>query len=142
MTEVLGQDTSAYALESYVGAQGDEFTGHVWRDTGVMLQKYLEGFGLVMVTQNGHWEQRPDLTTPIKGDFVHKDAPSKIVIPYQAIRRAYVEVAAGIYHRKNTKNGVAQFATAESVAPVRIAGDPLAVARAMLGPYLTTGGFA
>lgn len=56
------------------------------------------------------------------------------------IDRAILEVAAELYHRKNTKNAVAQFASPDG-SPVRIARDPMVAAYPILR-QLVGGGFA
>lgn len=66
----------------------------------------------------------------------------QVVIPPSVLDRAYLEVAAELFHRKSTRNGVAQFATADTMAPIRINRDPLSPARPILAPYLLRGGFA
>lgn len=57
-----------------------------------------------------------------------------------ALDRAYLEVGAELFHRKSTKNAVAQFAAPDGT-PVRIARDPLVAAYPLLRPFLG-GGFA
>lgn len=54
--------------------------------------------------------------------------------------RAELEVGAELYHRKNTKNAVAQFASPDG-SPVRIARDPMVAAYPLLR-QLVGGGFA
>lgn len=64
-------------------------------------------------------------------------SPCQLAIVFRAV----VEVGAELYHRKNTKNAVAQFATPDGGALVRIARDPMAAAYPLLR-QLTGGGFA
>lgn len=61
-------------------------------------------------------------------------------VPEEIIGRATLEVGAELFHRKNTKNGLSQFATADGQA-VRIARDPMVAAYPLLNRYLP-GGFA
>lgn len=61
-------------------------------------------------------------------------------IPIEVVARAVLEVAAELFHRKNTKNAVAQFASPDG-APVRIARDPMVAAYPLLRPWVG-GGFA
>lgn len=63
-------------------------------------------------------------------------------IPEPVMNRAVLETGAELYHRKAARNGVSQFATADSVSPMRIARDPLVAARPLLAPFLARGGFA
>lgn len=63
-------------------------------------------------------------------------------LPEEIEYRAIIEVGAELYHRKNAKNAVTQFATADTIAPVRIARDPMIAARPLLAPWAKEGGFA
>ena len=63
-------------------------------------------------------------------------------LPEEIEFRAIIEVGAELYHRKNAKNAVTQFATADTIAPVRIARDPMIAARPLLAPWSKEGGFA
>lgn len=62
------------------------------------------------------------------------------VVPADVQDRATLEVGAELFHRKSTKNGVAQFATPDG-NPVRVARDPMVAAYPLLGRYVG-GGFA
>lgn len=63
------------------------------------------------------------------------------VVPVDTYRRAVLEVASELYHRRNAPAGVlAQYADV-AAAPVRMARDPLAPAYPLLAPFLP-GGFA
>lgn len=61
-------------------------------------------------------------------------------VPASILDRAGLEVAADLYYRRRTRNGVAEF-DGMDMAPVRISRDPMAAAAAILAPYLG-GGFA
>jgi len=61
-------------------------------------------------------------------------------VPAEVLQRATLEVGAELFHRRATKNGVAQFATPDA-APVRIARDPMVAAYPLLAPFVG-GGFA
>lgn len=75
-------------------------------------------------------------------DWLGSERMDRLTSPQLAIVfRAIVEVGAELYHRKNTKNAVAQFATPDGGTPVRIARDPMAAAYPLLR-QLTGGGFA
>lgn len=65
---------------------------------------------------------------------------SRSKVPTHVLQRAYLEVGAELFHRKATKNGVAQFALPDA-EPIRIARDPMVAAYPLLRPYLP-GGFA
>ena len=62
------------------------------------------------------------------------------VIPAGVKRRACLEVASELYHRRNAPNGVAQFAALDG-APVRVARDPMLGAYPILNRFVP-GGFA
>lgn len=57
-----------------------------------------------------------------------------IDVPVEIINQAVTEVAAELFNRKNAKNGVMQFASADGAA-VRIARDPMVAARPILQPF-------
>ena len=61
-------------------------------------------------------------------------------IPADARGRAILEVGAELYHRKNTKNGISQFASTDGSA-IRVARDPLIPAYPIWRPFIP-GGFA
>lgn len=56
-------------------------------------------------------------------------------LPDDVYDRAVIEVAADLYHRRQTRLGVAGFAD-NDLNPIRITRDPLAAARGFLAPYL------
>lgn len=62
------------------------------------------------------------------------------VVPPVILSRATLEVGAELFHRRATKNGVAQFATPDA-SPIRIARDPMIAAYPILDRYVG-GGFA
>lgn len=57
-------------------------------------------------------------------------------IPGEVRRRAVIEVAADLFYRRQTRNGISSFADTD-LNPYRITRDPLAAARDLLRPYLT-----
>lgn len=59
-------------------------------------------------------------------------------VPEVVRDRAILEVGAELFHRRSTKNGVAQFATGDG-QPVRVARDPMVAARPILAPYVGLG---
>lgn len=77
------------------------------------------------------WETAVELVDAYVGEH---EVPAKVKA------RAYLEVGAELWHRKNTKNAVAQFAIPDA-EPIRIARDPMVAAYPLLRRYLP-GGFA
>ena len=66
--------------------------------------------------------------------------PSAASVPIAVYRRATLEVAADLYHRRSARNGVAGFDDNDlTPAPVRINRDPLVPARPILRPWLGVG---
>ncbi|GMA34738.1 hypothetical protein [Demequina litorisediminis] len=61
-------------------------------------------------------------------------------VPETVLGRAVKEVGAELFHRRSTKNGVAQFATPDA-QPIRVARDPMVAAYPILNRYVG-GGFA
>lgn len=58
-------------------------------------------------------------------------------VPDDARRRAVLEVAAELYHRKSAPNGVKNFADGlDGTVAVRVARDPMVAGRPILDPYL------
>lgn len=113
---------SSDQLRDYVGARaGDETVATSWSTATELVREFLTDHGFDLGVDLG------------------VDPPT---IPAEVTTRAILEVGAELYHRKNTKNGFSQFATGETLSPLRIARDPLVAARPILAPYLTTGGFA
>lgn len=56
-------------------------------------------------------------------------------VPQEALNRAWLEGGAELFHRRTTKNAVAQFA-ADGAPPVRVARDFMVAVRPILDPYL------
>ena len=107
-------------LATYVGLPApNDLVFACWEEAASLVDGYLNG---------GEWPSG-SLTDP----------PS-LLIPFEVIGRAVTEVGAELFHRKNTKNAVAQFATPDG-SPFRIARDPLVAAYPILRPYMG-GGFA
>lgn len=71
-------------------------------------------------------------------ELVKKLAGDRLpIIPGPVADRAVLEVAADLYHRRATRNGIAGFDDTEiSAAPVRINRDPLTPARPILAPWI------
>ena len=61
--------------------------------------------------------------------------------PEAVIDRCYLEAGSELFHRRQAPNGIAQFATPDGAAPVRVARDPLIGVYPIAQPYLG-GGFA
>lgn len=59
-------------------------------------------------------------------------------IPADVYRRAVLEVGAELFHRRSTKNGVMQFATADA-QPIHVRRDPMVPAYALLGRFVGPG---
>lgn len=62
----------------------------------------------------------------------------KATVPAVILGRATEECGAELFHRRSTKNGLAQFATPDA-QPVRVARDPMVAAYPLLDPYLGPG---
>ncbi|MGJ9424732.1 hypothetical protein ACHABX_02675 [Nesterenkonia halotolerans] len=60
-------------------------------------------------------------------------------VPDPIKARAVLEVAADLYYRRKTRNGVADFADLEGAAPIRVARDPMTAAYPLLRPYVGLG---
>lgn len=65
---------------------------------------------------------------------------SVTLVPTEVLHGAYIEVGAELFHRKQTRVGISQFA-AQDGTPIRTRRDPLDGVRPMLAPFLP-GGFA
>lgn len=89
-------------------------------------------------------------TSTVGGEFLSSCAEEAIelvdtyagtaVVPAVVMIRAYLEVAADLWHRRTARNGVAGFEDAEiSPSPVRINRDPMTPAYPLLRPYVTPG---
>ena len=63
------------------------------------------------------------------------------LVPVEVLEGWYIEVGAELYNRRQTKNGVTQFATADGGTAIRVRQDPLASIRVPMSLYLP-GGFA
>lgn len=57
-------------------------------------------------------------------------------VPEETRRRAVMEVAAELYHRKSAPNGIKSYGDLDGVAAVRVARDAMVAARPLLAPYL------
>lgn len=70
--------------------------------------------------------------------LVGKHAGDRLpTIPEPVVDRAILEVAADLYHRRATRNGIAGFDDTEiSASLVRINRDPLTPARPILAPWI------
>lgn len=117
--------TTAQELADYVGAKDVDAVGDAWETAKELVQGYLAGHGGRMLVSG-------TAILGAGGDFVPPWIPPEIT------SRAILETGAELFHRKASRNGVAQFATGDSVAPMRISRDPLAAARGILAPYLPT----
>lgn len=61
-------------------------------------------------------------------------------VPNEVLERAYIEVGADLFYRKQAPQGISQFTSVDGSA-IRLRRDPLDAVRPMLAPYLP-GGFA
>lgn len=61
------------------------------------------------------------------------------IVPDTVRTRAYLEAVSELYHRRNAPSGVAQFATPDGAAPMRVARDPLVGVYPLLRPYVGLG---
>lgn len=77
------------------------------------------------------WDEASDLVGVYVGD---------VEVPAPVLHRAILEVGSELYHRKNSPQGVAQFAALDG-APVRVARDPMVGAYPILSRFVG-GGFA
>ncbi len=58
-------------------------------------------------------------------------------VPAEVRRRAVLEVAADLFYRRKSQNGITVFGGGDvDLTPLRIARDPLHAARELLRPYL------
>lgn len=64
----------------------------------------------------------------------------KVNVPVPVLQRAYINVGADLYYRKNAPQGVSQF-TAIDGAAIRLGKNPMDAAEDLLRPFLA-GGFA
>lgn len=108
-------------LEHYVGTKDWEGMYDIVATAIELVKGYLAGYGVRLDTNGLPWEE---------------DAVP--LIPVEVYDRAVLEVGAELFHRKASRNGVAQFATGDSVSPMRISRDPLVAARGLLAPFLPT----
>lgn len=60
-------------------------------------------------------------------------------VPAGIIARATLEVGSELFHRRQAPNGIAQFATPDGGAAIRVARDPMVGARPLLAPFLPLG---
>ena len=104
---------SAADLAEFVGAKEvSSAVQDAWDTAWRLVDAYLRGYGL------------------------------SVFPPDPVVDRAVLETGAELYHRRSARNGISQFATPDTVSPMRIARDPLVAARPLLAPYLWAGGFA
>ncbi|WP_165215281.1 hypothetical protein [Schaalia sp. ZJ1691] len=62
------------------------------------------------------------------------------IVPDEIKRRAILEVAAELFHRKSAPNGIKNFADGlDGTTAIRVARDALVAARPLLAPYLPLG---
>lgn len=107
---------SSAKLAAYVGLPTENaVTTDCWEQASALVDGYLTGMIVAYVGQT-------------------------IGVPWRIVERAKLEVGAELFHRKNTKNAVAQFASPDG-SPVRVARDPMVAAYPLLRPYIG-GGFA
>lgn len=104
-------------LRAYVGApEGDDYVGSCLATAQDMVYDYINA---------GHGG---DPTMGPNGD-----------VPGSVERRAVLEVAAELFHRRQAPGGITQFATIDGPSPVRMARNPMQAAYPLLDPYLKAG---
>lgn len=86
---------------------------------------YTQAAALV-TNYNKAWDS--DLAT-----YVPSAAPDEVV------DRAVLNVGAELYHAKDAKNGISQFASFDGANAARIARDPMVAAYALLAPWVVSG---
>lgn len=62
-------------------------------------------------------------------------APAPAIVPAPVVARAVLECGAELFHRRQSRNGIAGMG-ADDFAPMRIARDPMKAAMPYLLPYL------
>lgn len=68
---------------------------------------------------------------------LHLEDGTERSTPPELRRRAVIEVGAELYARRGLRNGIATFGQADGgLQPVRVARDPMHLAREILAPYL------
>lgn len=60
---------------------------------------------------------------------------SAAIVPAEIRQRAVVEAGSELFHKRQAPNGISQFADAAGT-PMRVARDPMNVARVILQPFL------
>lgn len=60
-------------------------------------------------------------------------------VPLAIRDRCVLEAGSELFHRRQAPNGIAQFATPDGAAPVRVARDPLIGVYPILEPFLPLG---
>lgn len=84
-------------------------------------------------------DQDTELLTSSLSESVRlvSDFAGEATVPAEVARRAVLEVAADLFHRRNAPNGVQQFALPDGgYAPQRIARDPMTPAYPLLRRYV------
>lgn len=61
------------------------------------------------------------------------------VVPLAISERATLEVGAELFYRRDTKNGISQFASIDGGQGMRVARDPMVAAYPILTPYVGRG---
>lgn len=107
-------------LKSFIGASGVA-------DDGVLSDCLAEGQALVDKYVGTVWDEETQT-------YIPRSVPTPI------LERAYLEVAADLWNRRQAPNGIAnqQFATLDGIAsaPIRIARDPMQAAYKILGRWV------
>jgi len=70
----------------------------------------------------------------------HECGAFVVNVPTEVLHRAYIEAGAELFYRKNSPQGISQFASVDGAA-IRTRRDPLEAVRPILTPFLP-GGFA
>lgn len=70
-------------------------------------------------------------------NLITESATKPVPVPIRD--RCVLEAGSELFHRRQAPNGIAQFATPDGAAPVRVARDPLIGVYPILEPFLPLG---
>lgn len=111
------------ALKSYVNqisSSEDGFIEACWVEATELVGNHVGGEALTTAGQTAR-------------------AAALALVPTTVLTRCYLEAGSELYHRKNAPNGIAQFATPDGSAGVRVARDPLVGVYPLVAPYMAAG---
>jgi hypothetical protein len=119
----LMSDPDFTTLKAYVNAASnvhDAFIGDCWDEAVELVGNHVGGPAMTTVQQEA---RAAELTR----------------VPATVLTRAYLEVGAELYYRRDAPNGVKEFATPDGSASFRVARDPMVGAYPILAPYMSAG---